>query len=128
MRKYALILLVVLTLVFQAKNSFADKEAVNEKKVVCPENKLDKAEKFKAKLDDLTAKLNLTAEQQAQVKEILTKAKEESKAVWEESKGKIKEIRAKAHDVIAGLLIDEQKEKFKEVRKECEVQKPEEQD
>ena len=128
MRKYAFILFVALALTSQAKSAFADKEAVNEKKIACPDTTLSKAEKFKAKLDDLTAKLTLTAEQQTQVTEILTKAKEDSKAVWVEAKGKIKEIRSKAHDVIAGLLTDEQKEKFKEVRKECEAQKPEEHD
>ena len=59
-------------------------------------------------------------EQQAGTKEILTKAKEDIKVIWKDTKAKTKEIRVGAHDQIAGILTDEQKAKFQDLRKECE--------
>ena len=79
-----------------------------------------KADKIKARLDKWTKVLSLTAEQQAKTKEILTKAKEDIKVVWQDTKAKAKEIRVGAHDQIAGILTDEQKAKFQDLRKECE--------
>mgnify|MGYP001591231318 FL=1 len=79
-----------------------------------------KADKIKARLDKWTKVLSLTAEQQAKTKEILTKAKEDIKVVWQDTKARTKEIRVGAHDQIAGLLSDEQKAKFQDLRKECE--------
>jgi len=79
-----------------------------------------KADKIKTRLDKWTKVLKLTLEQQAGTKEILTKSKEDIKVIWKDSKAKIKEIRVSAHDQIAGLLTDEQKAKFQDLRKECE--------
>ncbi|MEK6564106.1 MAG: hypothetical protein AABZ65_03650 [Candidatus Omnitrophota bacterium] len=79
-----------------------------------------KADKIKARLDKWTKALSLTPEQQAQTKEILAKAKEDIKVVWKDTKAKTKEIRVAAHDQIAGILTDEQKAKFQNLRKECE--------
>lgn len=129
MRKHIIfVLCLALAAISIGVYSFANEEAKG-KEVVCKDKAKKWAENAKEKLEDLTVKLNLTAEQQAQVKEILTKSKEESKAVREEAKGKIKEIRSRAHDEIAALLTAEQKEKFKDVRKECETsQKPADQE
>ena len=79
-----------------------------------------KADKIKARIDKWTKTLSLTPEQQAQTKEILTKTKEDIKVIWKETKDKTKEIRVAAHDQIAGILTDEQKTKFQNLRKECE--------
>ena len=79
-----------------------------------------KADKIKARLDKWTKVLSLTPEQQAGTKEILNKSKEEIKVIWKDARTKIKEIRVSAHDQIAGLLTDEQKAKFQDLRKECE--------
>ncbi|MDO8747791.1 MAG: hypothetical protein Q7J72_01585 [Candidatus Omnitrophota bacterium] len=79
-----------------------------------------KADKIKARLDKWTKVLSLTAEQQAGTKEILTKAKEDIKVIWKDTKAKAKEIRVSAHDQIAGILTDEQKAKFQDLRNECE--------
>ena len=79
-----------------------------------------KADKIKARLDKWTKALSLTPEQQAQTKEILTKAKEDIKVIWKDTKAKTKDIRVAAHDQIAGLLTDKQKAKFQNLRKECE--------
>ena len=79
-----------------------------------------KADKIKARLDKWTKALSLTPEQQAQTKEILTKAKEDIKVIWKDTKAKTKDTRVAAHDQIAGLLTDKQKAKFQNLRKECE--------
>lgn len=79
-----------------------------------------KADKIKSRLDKWTKVLSLTPEQQAETKEILTKAKEDIKVIWQDTKAKTKEIRVAAHDQIAGLLSDEQKAKFQDLRKKCE--------
>jgi Spy/CpxP family protein refolding chaperone len=79
-----------------------------------------KADKLKARLDKWTKVLNLTPEQQVKTKAILTKAKEDIKVIWKDTKAKTKEISVAAHDQIAGVLSAEQKAKFQDLRKECE--------
>ena len=79
-----------------------------------------KADRLKAKLEQWTKVLNLTAEQQAGTKEILSKSQEDMKVIWQDAHAKTKGIRVAAHDQIAGLLSDEQKVKFKDLRKKCE--------
>lgn len=79
-----------------------------------------KEERVKARVAMLTKKLNLTAGQQAQVQAILEGSKNEIMAVWDEAKAKAREINKSAHDKIAGILTEEQKEKFKSARADCE--------
>ncbi|OQY98640.1 MAG: hypothetical protein B6D35_11475 [Candidatus Brocadia sp. UTAMX2] len=82
--------------------------------------------KVEKRLNDLTAKLNLNAEQQNQIKEILIKSREDHMAAWAETKIKLKEVRRKAHAQIETLLTADQKEKFKGICKASEAQKQEE--
>ncbi len=99
----------------KAKECNYEKHQKKEKKA-----KGAKGDKIKARLDKWTKVLSLTPEQQAQTKEILTKAKEDIKVIWKDTKAKTKNIRVAAHDQIAGILTDEQKAKFQDLRKECE--------
>lgn len=64
------------------------------------------------KLAKLTKKLDLTADQQAKVKDIVTKERADAKAVWDDAMAKKKAIRASANDRIKALLTTEQKTKF----------------
>ncbi len=64
------------------------------------------------KLAKLTKKLDLTADQQAKVKDIVTKERADAKAVWDDAMAKKKAIRASANDQIKALLTAEQKTKF----------------
>jgi len=99
----------------KAKECNYEKHQKKEKKA-----KRAKGDKIKARLDKWTKVLSLTPEQQAGTKEILTKSKEDIEVVWKDAKAKIKEIRVSAHDQISGLLTEEQKAKFQDLRKECE--------
>jgi Spy/CpxP family protein refolding chaperone len=114
--------IVVLVFVFMivSVSAFAGEAAV------CSRVKQRKA-KCQMKSDNManlyTKKLSLTAEQQAQVKEILNKSREQVKAACEETKAKVKELRKQANDQIEGLLNDEQKAKFQGMREKKENMK-----
>lgn len=91
---------------------------------MCPSDKKahkhQKGAKMHAKADELKSQLNLTAGQEAKVVEINQAAKEKAKAVKEDAKAKIKEIRIQRNEEIKALLTEEQKAKFKELRKKSE--------
>jgi Spy/CpxP family protein refolding chaperone len=68
------------------------------------------------KLAKLTKKLDLTADQQAKVKDIVTKERADAKAVWDDAMAKKKSIKTAANDKIKALLTAEQKAKFDAIR------------
>ena len=78
-------------------------------------------DKIQAKVVKLTKELNLTAEQQVKIKEMLQKSTEEIRAILQATKEQTKEIRVKAHDEVMNLLTPEQKDKFKVTRKKHEA-------
>lgn len=80
-----------------------------------------KKDVVKARLNELTKDLNLTPEQQAKIKDIFIKSKQETKKVLEEAKAKVKEIKVESHEEIKALLTEEQKQKFQEIRKKHET-------
>ncbi len=124
MRKGVFALVAALVFGSLAVCGFAENDIAKESKAKKAEHSKKgwgkKKHNIQKKLAMLTSKLNLTAEQQAQVQAILESSKNEIKALWEEVKTKAKEINKSAHDQIAGILTEEQKEKFKPVRAECE--------
>ncbi len=124
MKKGVLVLVAALVFGSLAVRGFAEGEITEEgknKKAECSQKDWGKKKRnIQKKLAMLTKKLNLTVEQQSQVQAILESSKNEIKALWEEVKTKAKEINKSAHDQIAGILTEEQKEKFKSVRAECE--------
>ena len=124
MRKGVFALAAALVFCSLAVCGFADSDIAKEskdKKAECSKKGWGKKKhNIQKKLTMLTSKLDLTAEQQAQVQAILESSKNEIKAVWEEAKAKTKEINKSSHDKIAGILTAEQKEKFKPVRADCE--------
>ena len=79
------------------------------------------AARIKARINELTRKLELTPRQQAMVKEILTESRDDIKGVLKEAQAKVKEFRVKAHDEIAALLTDQQNKKFQKLRKKHEA-------
>lgn len=70
--------------------------------------------------EELDKELKFSDYQKKQVKEIFTKAREESLSILNEASKKVTVIRHKATDDISYLLTPTQKEKFKELRKEYE--------
>ncbi len=68
------------------------------------------------RVEMLTRHFNLTAEQQAKVKEILTASGAEAKAIAQEVQQKIKEIRERDKQAIDAILTEEQKANAKEQR------------
>lgn len=124
MKKGVLVLVAAVVFSSLAVRGFAEGDIAKEgqdKKAECSKKGWGKKKhNIQKKLTMLTKKLNLTADQEVQVKAILEGSKNEIKAVWEEAKTKAKEINKTAHDKIAGILTEEQKEKFKSVRAECE--------
>ncbi|TBR16745.1 hypothetical protein EPO66_04055 [bacterium] len=73
-------------------------------------------EMIEKRIEMLTKRFNLTAEQQAKVKEILTASGAEAKAIAQEVQQKIKEIRERDKQAIDAILTDEQKAGAKEQR------------
>jgi len=71
-----------------------------------------RVDRIQLRVDRLTQELNLTADQQAKVKEILTKSEEESKKILDEARQRTQEVRNKANNEIADILTPEQKAKF----------------
>ncbi len=124
MKKGVCVLVAAVVFSFLAVRGFAEGDIAKEgkdKKAECSKKGWGKKKhNIQKKLAMLTKKLDLTADQQAQVQAILESSKNEIKAVWKEVKTKAKEINKSAHDKIAGILTEEQKEKFKSVRAECE--------
>jgi len=124
MRKGVFALVAALVFGSLAVCGFAENDIAKESKAKKAEHSKKgwgkKKHNIQKKLAMLTSKLNLTAEQQAQIKTILENSKNEIKSVWAEAKAKAREINKSSHDKIAGLLTEEQKEKFKPVRAECE--------
>ena len=122
--KGVFVLVAALALGSLAVRGFAEGDIAKEgkdKKAECSQKgRGKKKHNIQKKLAMLTKKLNLTADQQAQVQAILENSKKEVKAVWEEAKAKTKEINKSVHDKIAGTLTAEQKEQFKPVRADCE--------
>jgi F0F1-type ATP synthase membrane subunit b/b' len=79
--------------------------------------KEQKVEKIEDKVNDLSEKLKLTEEQKIKVREILTKAKEETVKILDEAGTKITKIDSDIDSAIEELLTQEQKLKFKGVTK-----------
>lgn len=125
MRKRLLAVFAVIVFLSLGYNSFGDeakKSGIKDKKECSykDSHKKKRAQKTEKKLKMFTSKLELTAEQQTQVKEILLNSKDKVKELWNETKSRSKEIRKSAHDQIGALLTPEQKEKFKSIREKCE--------
>ena len=124
MRKGVFALVAALVFGSLAVCGFAENDIAKESKAKKAEHSKKgwgkKKHNIQKKLAMLTSKLNLTAEQQAQVQAILENSKNEIKSVWADAKAKSKEINRSAHDNIAAILTPEQKEKFKPVRADCE--------
>ena len=124
MRKGIFVLAAAVVFSSLAVHGFAEGDIAKEgkdKKAECSKNgRGKKKHNIQKRLAMLTKKLNLTADQQAQVKAILESSKEEIKAIFKEAKEKAGGINKSSHDKIAGILTDEQKEKFKSVRADCE--------
>ena len=124
MRKGVFVLAAALVFCSMAVCGFAESDIAKEskdKKAECSKKgRGKKKHNIQKKLTMLTSKLDLTAEQQAQVKTILENSKNEIKSVWTDAKAKSKEINRAAHDSIAAILTAQQKEKFKPVRAKCE--------
>lgn len=125
MDKRVVALVLTLALVLNASFVFAQEMEGTEGRRGRPHSRqmtrgrLDRGE---AKLEKLTKDLSLTSEQQAKVKEIITKTQDSVKAVQdsikavlEEGEVKIKELAAKADEGIKLLLTEEQKKKFEEL-------------
>jgi Spy/CpxP family protein refolding chaperone len=70
--------------------------------------------------EELDKELQFSDYQRQQVKEIFTKAREETLTILNDASRKVTEIRHKATDDISYLLTPTQKEKFKQLRKEYE--------
>ena len=117
MRKNIIVGILLLTFVVTMVSAFAmDGMCEMGKK----NHKRERGAKTQAKTDEIRSKLNLTAEQATKIKDIRMKAKEDTKAILEEAKAKIKQIRVSANEQIKALLTEEQKAKFKELRKKSE--------
>ncbi len=116
MRKYKiLVLIAALAFSFGSSSVFAremgGKGMTQQKQMKpSPEEMIEKQVKM------LTEKFNLTVEQQAKAREILTASTEEIKKIMQESREKIKEIREKDRQEIGALLTEEQKNAAEEER------------
>lgn len=66
-------------------------------------------------LNKFTRELNLTTDQQAQVKLILEKSMEETKAIFESTQGQIRKVKEESNENIKALLNEEQKAKFEDL-------------
>jgi DNA-directed RNA polymerase subunit F len=78
-------------------------------------------DRIQARVDELTTDLKLKPEQGAKIKEILTRAHNEAKAILEEARAKVKAIRMKAHEEIKALLNEGQAKKFQQIRQKHET-------
>lgn len=122
MNKRALVFLIMVTLVFSISSVCAQEQGRRKMK------KID-AETF---VNNLTQELNLTAEQQNSVRDIVAKYRPEIMSIRQEFKGKkddasraemrakIKEVRLRERKEIASILTDEQKQKFQADKKQRE--------
>lgn len=72
----------------------------------------EKGKSVEEKVKALAAKLSLTEDQKAQVKNTLTKAKDDAMAILHEAKERAKAIKKTAHDDIKKLLTPEQQAKY----------------
>ena len=117
MRKNIIAGMLILALVVMTNCAFA-MEGMCE--IGKKHSKHERGAKMYEKTDELKSKLNLTAEQGAKVSEINQAAKEKIKAIKEDAKAKIKEVRVQRNEEIKALLTEEQKAKFKDLRKKSE--------
>ncbi len=120
MIKRVLFYAFVFFMIFSGDHLFAQ-ETANPQIQQQPPQAAQAGDKIQAKVDQLTKELNLTAEQQVKIKEMLQKSTEEIRAILQATKEQTKEIRVKAHDEVMNLLTPEQKDKFKVTRKKHEA-------
>ncbi|MDD5652626.1 MAG: hypothetical protein PHT31_00510 [Candidatus Omnitrophica bacterium] len=107
-------LFLMFSLVFGANYLFSQTGSV-------PAQANEKVGKIQSRVDELTKELNLTAEQQAKVKQILGKGSQDLRVLMQNARNKAKELRIKAHDEIMAVLTAEQQAKFKVTRKKNET-------
>ena len=119
MLKRALLFIFVFNIIFSKPSLFA--QATANPQIEQHPRLAQVSDKIQAKVDELAEELNLTAEQQAKIKEILENSTEEIKGILQATKDKAKEIRVKAHDEVMNLLTQEQRDKFKVTRKKHEA-------
>ncbi len=120
MRKRLTALILLFVFVSGAPLIFAEEQHPRRKH--CPgRTEQDKRHSVEDKVTQWSKELNLSAEQQVKVKDILSKSKDQARAVLDESKAKIKELNIKSHDEIKALLTEEQKQKFKDLRQKHET-------
>ncbi|MFH0940539.1 MAG: hypothetical protein V1840_01630 [Candidatus Omnitrophota bacterium] len=90
---------------------------MQEHKKMTPEEMAKKdEERINARVQEMTKNLGLTPEQQAQVRDILTKTASEARKIMQETRVKIVGLMEKDRDAIKALLTEEQKKMFEAMR------------
>ena len=111
-----LMMLIVAACLFLGTRAGYAKMIESEKSKV-PTQK-QRLEKVQARVDELNQKLFLSDEQKKTITEIITRTKEATMNLLQETGDKITEIKSKAELEIEGVLTKEQKEKLKDVAAE----------
>lgn len=111
MHKRIIVLYIVLAVVLGGSFVFSE-DAEGVKKYRRRQMKDGGADRVQARINELSAQLNLTSEQKEKVKDIFAQAKKETKDVLEEARIKVKKIKVKVDEGIRAILTEEQKNKF----------------
>ena len=73
-------------------------------------------EMVQERIAELKAQLSLTPDQEAKIKDILTRVKEEGKSIIQDMNERMRELKAREKDEINAVLTEEQQAKLKEGR------------
>lgn len=115
MLKRAVSFLIVITLLFLGHAVFA--KMIESKK---PRTRQERVERIKARVQEMTATLNLNGAQKEKITEILTRTKEETLRLIEITGEKITEVKSQAEVEIDAVLSTRQKEQYRNMTKEEE--------
>jgi Spy/CpxP family protein refolding chaperone len=109
--------LALLTVVVSGA-SFAFAQEMGESRMKGPGKmeQRDPAQMIQKRLDRLTQELNLTADQQAKIKDLLTKSAQEIKERMQSMQQQMRQAREKEAVAIKALLTADQQAKFEELK------------
>jgi Spy/CpxP family protein refolding chaperone len=112
MRRCQFFIAAVIVIIFVSSSSFA--KMIESRKPRLP-SKQQRLNKIQMRVNELNKKLNLKEAQKTQITDILTRVKEETVKLLEETGQKITQLKAAGEVEIEGTLTKEQRDKFNNV-------------